>query len=124
MHYLVAVAPVVKQAWAKSLWNLDDVHQSTQHSKSIHDDEEAQGVGTADPVSVNPEQEEAEAEQSLPGERLQPPDVCAGCGGVVDAVGREEDVGQQGGLLHGRVAEKGNVYDWKGPYKERARTSC
>lgn len=87
MHYLVAVAPVVKQARAKPLWNLDDVDQSTQHGESIHGDEEAQGVGAADAVPVDPEQEEDEAEQGLPDERLQPRDVCAGCGGVVDAVG-------------------------------------
>lgn len=87
MHYLVAVAPVVKQAWAEALGDLDDVDQSPEHGQRVHDDKEAQGVGAAHPAAVHSEQEEAEAEQSLPDESSQAQDVGAGRGGAVDPVG-------------------------------------
>lgn len=113
MHYLVAVAPVVKQAWTEALRDLDDVHQPPYHSQGVHDDEEAQRVGAAHPAAEHPEEEEAEAEQGLPDEGSQAQDVSAGCGGTVDPVGWQEDVGQQGKLLHERVAEQGDVNDGK-----------
>lgn len=62
VHYLVAVAPVVEQARAEALGDLKDVHQSSQYGQTIHGDEETHGVGAAHSVSVNPEQEEQEAE--------------------------------------------------------------
>lgn len=111
MHYLVAVAPVVKQARAEALRYLDDIDHPSQYSQRVHDDKEAQWVWAAHPTAVHPEQEEAEAEQGLPDESPQAQDVSAGCSGRVDAVGWEEDVGQQGSLLHSRVAKKGDVDD-------------
>lgn len=127
VHDLVAVAPVVKQARAEALGDLDDVHQPSQYGQSVHDDEEAHGARTARPVSVNPEQEEDEAEQRLPNERSQPQDVGVGRGGTVDPIGWEDDVDQQGGALQGGVAEEGDVYDGKSPWREgevkRFRTS-
>lgn len=98
MHYLVAVPPVVKPAWDEAFRDLDDVDQPSQHSQGVHDDEEAQGVGAAHPAAINSEQEEAEAEQGLPHKGSQAQDVGASCGGAVDAVSWQEDVGQQGGL--------------------------
>ena len=121
MHYLVAVAPVVKQARAEALGDLDDVDQSSQYSQRVHDDKEAQGVGAAHPAAVHSEQEEAEAEQSLPDEGLQAQDVGAGRGGTVDAIGRQEDVGQQGSLLYDGVAQEGDVNDGKSSYTEKGR---
>lgn len=115
VHYLVAVAPVIKQARAEALRDLDDVHQSSQYSQSVHDDEETHGVGTAHPVSVHPEQEEDEAEHRLPNERSQSQDVGVGRGGAVDPVGWEDDVDQQGGPLQGGVTQEGDVYDGKSP---------
>lgn len=113
MHYLVAVAPVVKQARAEALRDLDDVHQSSHHSQGVHDDKEAQGVWAAHPAAIHPEEEEAEAKQSLPEEGSQAQDVSAGCGGAVDPIGWQEDVGQQGKLLRDRVAKEGDVNDGK-----------
>lgn len=115
MHYLVAVAPVVKQARGEALRNLYDVDHAPQDSQWVHDDEEAQGVGAAHPASIYPEQEEAEAEQGLPGESPQAQDISAGCGGRVDTVGWQEDVGQQGNRSHSWVAKKGDVDDGKCP---------
>lgn len=68
VHYLVAVAPVVKQAWDEALRDLDDVHQPSQYSQTVHSEEEAQGVRAPHPTAIHPEQEEAEAKQSLPNE--------------------------------------------------------
>lgn len=86
MHYLVAVAPVVKQAWDEAFRNLDDVDQPSQYSQGVHGDEEAQGVWAAHPTAIHPEQKEAEAEQGLPDKSLQAQDVGTGCGGTVDTV--------------------------------------
>lgn len=86
MHYLVAVAPVVKQAWAEALRDLDDVDQASQYSQRVHDDKEAQGAWAAHPAAVHSEQEEAEAEHSLPDKGLQAQDVGAGRCGTVDPV--------------------------------------
>lgn len=113
MHYLVAVAPVVKQAGNEALRDLDDVDQPTHYSQSVHDDKEAQGVWAAHPAAQHPEQEEAKAEQSLPDESLQAQNVSTGRGGTVDAVGWQEDVDQQGSLSCGWVAKKGDVDDGK-----------
>lgn len=87
MHYLVAVAPVVKQARDEALRDLDDVDQPTHYSQRVHDDKETQGVWAARPTAEHPEQEEAEAERGLPEESLQAPDVGVCRGGTVDAVG-------------------------------------
>lgn len=65
----MAVAPVVKPTWDKAFRNLGDVHQSTQDSQRVHDDKESQGVWAAHPTAKHPEQEKAEAEQTLPHER-------------------------------------------------------
>lgn len=116
MHYLVAVAPVVKQAWAKALRDLDNVDQPSQYSQWVHDDKETQGVWAAHPTTVHPEQEEGEAEQGLPEESSQAQDVGPGCGCTVDTVGWQEDVGQQGSLSHDRVAKKSYVDDGKCPW--------
>lgn len=113
MHYLVAVAPVVKPARDEALGDLDDVDHPSHYSQRVHDDKEAQGVGAAHPAAEHPEQEEAEAEQGLPGERSQPQDVSAGRGGTVDAVGWQEHVGQQGSQSRYWVAKKGDVDDGK-----------
>lgn len=121
MHYLVAVAPVVKQAGDEALGDLDDVDQPAQHSQRVHGDEEAQGVGAAGAAAEHPEQEEAEAEAGLPEERLQAQDVGSGRGGRVDAVGRQEDVGQQGGLSRGWVAQESDVYDGKCTWWQEGR---
>lgn len=86
MHYLVAVAPIVKQARAEALRDLDDVDQTSQYSQRVHDDKEAQGVWAAHPTAIHPVQEEAEAEKGLPDKCLQAQDVSAGCSGTVDAV--------------------------------------
>lgn len=86
VHYLVAVAPVVKPTWDEALGNLNDVDQPPQDSQRVHDDEEAQGLWAAHPAAKNPEQEEADAEQALPHEGSQPQDVGAGCGGAVDSI--------------------------------------
>lgn len=69
VHYLVAVAPVVKPTWDKAFRNLGDVHQPSQDSQRVHDDKESQGVWAAHPTAKHPEQEKAEAEQALPHER-------------------------------------------------------
>lgn len=87
MHYLVAVAPVVKETRDEALRDLDDVDHPSHHSQRVHDDKEAQGVWAAHPAAKHPKQEEAEAEQALPGERSQAQDVGTGRGGTVDAVG-------------------------------------
>lgn len=87
VHDLVAVAPVVKQAGAEALGDLDDVDQPSQYSQTVHDDEEPQGVWAARPVTVNPEQEEAEAEQCLPDKSPKSQEVGVGRGGAVDPVG-------------------------------------
>lgn len=121
MHNLVAVAPVVKQARDEALRDLDDVDQTSQYSQRVHDDKEAQGAWTSHPAAVHPEQEEAEAEQGLPDECSQAQDVGAGRGGAVDAVGWQEDIGQQGRLSHGRVAKKGDVDDGKCPWWQEGR---
>lgn len=86
MHYLVAIAPVVKQAWDEALRDLDDVDHPTQYSQRVHDHKQTQGVWAAHAAAVDPEQEEAEAEQSLPDEGSQAQDVGAGRGGTVDPV--------------------------------------
>lgn len=111
VHDLVAVAPVVKESRHKALRDLDNVDQSSQYGQRVHDDEEAQRVGAAHPAAKHPEEEEAEAEQRLPHEGPQPQDVGAGSGGAVDPVGRQQDVGEQGGPPDGRVAEEGDVDD-------------
>lgn len=87
MHDLVAVAPVVKEAWDEALRDLDYVDQPSYNSQTVHDDKEAQGVWAAHPAAVHPEQEEAEAEQALPDESSQAVNVRTGRGGIVDAVG-------------------------------------
>lgn len=94
MHYLVAVAPVVKPARDEAFGNLGDVHQPSQNSQGVHNDKEAQGVRAAHPVAKYPKQKEAEAEEGLPHKSPQAPDVGSGCGGGVDAVSRQENVGQ------------------------------
>ncbi len=115
VHYLVAVAPVVKQTRDEAFRDLYDVDHSSQDSQWVHDDEEAQGVWAAHPAAIDPEQKEAEAEQALPDESSQAQDVSASCGGTVDTVDWQEDVGQQGSLSHDRVAKKGDVDDGKCP---------
>lgn len=87
VHYLVAVAPVIKQARAKALGDLYDVHQSSQYGQRVHDDKKTQRVRAADATAVHPEQEEAEAKQSLPDESSQAQNVGACRGGAVDPVG-------------------------------------
>lgn len=62
MHDLVAVAPVVKQAWAEALWDLNDVDKTSKKSQGIHDHKETHGVRTAHTTAVHPKQEQAEAE--------------------------------------------------------------
>lgn len=69
VHYLVAVAPVVKPTWNKAFRNLGDVHQPSQNSQTVHDDKESQGVRAAHSTAKHPEQEKAEAEQALPHKR-------------------------------------------------------
>lgn len=115
VHDLVAVAPVVKESRDEALGDLDNVDQSSQNGQGVHDDEEAQRVGAAHPAAEHPEQEEAEAEQGLPHKGPQAQDVGASRGGAVDAVGRQEDVGEQGGPPYGRVAEEGDVDDGESP---------
>lgn len=66
MHYLVAVAPVVKQAGDEALRDLEDVHQPSQYSQRVHNEEEMQGLWAPHPAAIRTEQEEAEAKQSLP----------------------------------------------------------
>lgn len=124
VHDLVAVSPVVKESRDKALRDLDDVDQSSQYGQGVHDDEEAQGVGAAHPAAKHPEEEEAEAEQCLPHKGPQTQDVGASRGGAVDAVGRQEDVGQQGGLPYGRVAEEGDVDDGESPCWQEEDQRC
>lgn len=88
VHYLVAVAPVVKPTWDKAFRDLGDVHQPSQNSQRIHDDKKTQGGWAAHSTAKHPEQEEDEAEQALPYECPQPQDVCVGCGGTVDSISR------------------------------------
>lgn len=116
VHYLVAVAPVVKTTWDKAFRNLSDVHQPSQNSQRIHDGEEPQGGWAAHPTAKHPEQEEAEAKQALPYERSQPQDVCAGCGGTVDSISRQENIGQECNLLQGGVAQQRDVDDGECPW--------
>lgn len=111
VHYLVAVAPVVEAAWDEALGDLYDVDHPSQDGQRVHDDEEAQGVGAAHPAAIHPEEEEAESEQELPEEGSQAEDISASRGGAVDAVGRQEDVGQQGSVTGDGVAEEGDVDD-------------
>lgn len=111
MHNLVAVAPVVKQAWAESFRDLNDIDQPSQNSQRVHDDKEAQWVRAAHSAAVHPEKEEAEAEQGLPDKSPEAQNVSAGCSSAVNAIGWQDDVGQQGSLLHSWIAKKGNVDD-------------
>lgn len=122
MHDLVAVPPVVEQAGAETLGDLDHIDQPAQHSQGVHDDEEPQRVGASHAVAINPEQEEADAEQGLPDKRPQAQEVCVGRGGAVDPVGWQEDVGQHGGLLDGRVAQEGDVNDGKSSWTKTDMT--
>lgn len=119
VHDLVAVAPVVEQAGAEALGDLDYVDQSPEHGQSVHDQEEAEGLGAAHPAPEHPEQEEAEAEQALPDESPQTQEVSVGRGGTVDPVGRQEDVGQQGSLLDRGIAEEGDVDDGESSWRGR-----
>lgn len=116
MHYLVAVAPVVKQAGDEALGDLDDVDQPPHYSQSVHDDKETQWVRAAHPAAEHPEQEEQEAEHGLPEEGLQAQDVGAGRGGAVDAVRWQEGVSQQSSLSQEGVAEQGDVDDGEGTW--------
>lgn len=109
VHDLVAVAPVVKQAWAKALWDLNDVDQTSQNCQEVHNHKKTHGVRTAHATAEHSKQEKAEAEKDLPDKGSEAQDVGAGRRGTVDPISRQHYVGQQGGLLHGWVAQEGDV---------------
>lgn len=109
----MAVAPVVKEARAEALWDLNDIDHTSQNSQGVHDDEETHGVRAAHTTAVQPKQEEANAKQDLPNEGPEPQDVGARCSGAVDPISWQQNVHQQGGLLQVGVAQEGDVDDGK-----------
>lgn len=87
VHYLVAVAPVVEEAWAKTLGHPAKVHQATHDSQHVHGEEEAQRSWAAYTVAQPTEQEEEHTEEGLPDESAKAPIVATRCGGTEDAPG-------------------------------------
>lgn len=115
VHDLVAVAPVVKEAWPKALRDAADVDDPAQHGQRIHGEEVAQRGGTAAAHAHPAEQEEGEAKQRLPCEGAQPPHAAPSRDGAVDGVAGQQDVDQQGAGADERVAQQSAVDDGQRP---------
>lgn len=109
VHDLVAVEPVVEAAGAQALRHAGDVDQAAQHGQRVHDGVELHGVGASRARPVPTQEVEEEAEDPLPEERLQAAKVAPRRYGLVDAVERERDVGQERDALRLRVAQQRDV---------------
>lgn len=111
VHDLVAVAPVVKKAWTKALRDACDVDDPAQHGQRVHGEEVAQRGGASAAQAHPAQQEEGEAEESLPGEGAQTADAAPGRHGAVDGVAGQQDVDQQRYSADEWVAEQRGVDD-------------
>lgn len=115
VHDLVAVAPVVKEAWTEALRDARDVDDPAQHGQRVHGEEVAQRGGAAAAHSHPAEQEEGEPEQGLPGEGAQPSDAAPSRDGAVDGVAGQQDVDYQGHGADERVAQQRAVDNGQRP---------
>lgn len=111
MHDLVAVTPVVKETWTETFRDTRDVDEPTQHCQRVHGEEVSQGGGAAAAYAHPAQQEEREAEKSLPGEGAHSANTTPSRYGAVDGVAGEQDVDKQGHGADERVTQQGDVDD-------------